>query len=213
MAYNGYKAALKASGAPVTLTDAATTKLSGAGITANTQYQITNSAQRILAPLDTVTVKVDGSVVAASAYTLDRLQGTVIFTVARTTAAVVTISGKYIPTSLIAEAYEFTYTLEGTNEAKHTFASSWEKRWQAGKDFSAELSEWYDPNITLFKTALDNGDIMVLEFIPDNGSGVVDLRAWVLVSSRELSGSAGGLLEEALEFEGTTDIDGRTVSA
>lgn len=212
MAYNGYKAAIKTSGTPVTLTAAATTKLTGAGITVNTQYQITNAAQRILAPFEPVTVLVGGSAVSATLYTLDRLQGKVIFYAARDAGDVITITGKYLPMSMIAEAYEFTYTLEGSNEAKPTFASSWEKRWQASKDFSAELSEWYDTSFNTFKSALDTGNIMVLEFIPDNGLGTVDLRAWVLVGSQEVSGSAGGLLEEAIEFNGTTDNEGRTVS-
>jgi hypothetical protein len=212
MAYSGYKAAVRASSTPVTLTDAATTKLSGTGITANTQYQITNQSQRILAPFEDITVSVDDSVVSESLYTLDRLAGKVTFKTARGSTAQVTISGKYLPTSLVSEAYEFTYTLEGTNEDKATFASAWVKKFQAGKDFSAELSQWFDTDITLFKEALDSGNTMVVEFIPVNSSGVVDLRAWVLVGSRELSGSAGGLLEEAIEFNGTTDKDGRTVS-
>jgi hypothetical protein len=212
MAYNGYKAALRASGDPITLTDAATTKLSGTGIDSNTQYQITNVNQQILAPFEDITVEVNGVIANPSTYSLNRLLGKVTFHSPNDSGDEVTITGKYIPTSLVAEAYEFTYTLEGSNEAKHTFASSWEKRWQAGKDFTAELSQWYDVNFSAFNDAITSSKVLVIEFFPTGVSGEVDLRAWVLVGSQEISGSAGGLLEESIEFEGTTDNDGRTVA-
>lgn len=217
MASIGYKALVKASGTAISLSNAGTTKLSGAGITANTQYQITNPVNQVLDPEFPVTVQVDAdgggagtyATVSATTYTVNRLTGTIIFNTAQPAAATVQVSGRYLPISTVAEASEFTYTIEADNQANPVFTTPWQRRKQGLKDFSAELSQWYSPSNKLFYDCIQDGRTLMLEFWVNN---TLDLRGWVKTSSDEVSGSADGMMEEAIEFEGTTDNEGRMIS-
>ncbi|WP_180954823.1 hypothetical protein [Bacillus sp. V3-13] len=52
----------------------------------------------------------------------------------------------------------------------------------------------------------------MLQFVTDDSAGVPDLTLWAVISSNEVSGDVESILEEAVEFEGTTDLDGRMFS-
>ncbi len=208
MAYAGHKCKVKISGSALTLTDAATST------TDDITFQITDAARRVLDPKADITVEVDpeadGTFVVAdpSTYTLNRLNGSVTFDTAQTGANVI-ISGYYLPLLDVAEAYEFTYSLEGNNEAANRFQSEWQRREQTLKDITAELAAWHDVNVDVFYDALNTGNLMVLEFYVND---VLDLRAWCISASDEIASAADGLIEESLEFEGSTDKEGRVVS-
>lgn len=212
MAYAGHKCKVRVSGSPLTLTDAPTTEL-----TEGLVYQITDTTKRVLDPKAVITVKVDAdgggagapTTASASTYTLNRLSGTVTFNSAQAAAATVTISGSYLPMSDVAEAYEFSYSLEGDNQDSTRFQDKYIRRQQGQKDVSAELSAWHNALVKLFTDALQSGSVLVMEFFVNN---VLDMKAWMIPASDEVSGAADGLLEESIEFEGTTDNDGRMVS-
>jgi hypothetical protein len=206
MAYAGHKVLVKVTANPVALTNEATTKIAGTTIP-NSEYQITNADKRILPPKEAIIVKKDG-IVVANGFTLNRLDGRVIFAADQGAAAVITVSGNYLPLTQVAEAYEFTYTIEADNQEKPVFGDQWNKRLQALKDLSVELSQWNDVNFTLFRDALEAEETLVMEFLIEDQ---LDLRCWVLGSTDEVSASADALVEQSLEFEGTTDNEGRTL--
>ena len=201
MVYAGHKCKVRVSGSPLTLTDEATSTAD------DLTFQITDAAKRVLDPTADITVNVDGVAADPSTYKLNRLDGSVTFKTAQT-GATVTISGQYLPLSDVAEAHEFSYALEANNEDVSTFQSDYVKKEQTTKDFTAELAAWHDVNVDVFVEAIRGGRIMVLEFYVN---GVLDIRAWCLAASDEIESSADGLVEESIEFEGTTDKEERMI--
>lgn len=200
MATAGRKAKVRVSGSPLTLTDQATSTSD------DLTFTITAPTKRVLAPEADITVEVDGVAADPANYDLNRLQGKVTFDSAQTGAAV-TITGKYLPLSNAAEAYEFSYTLEADNQTAPVFQSDWQRRIQAKIDFTASLSQYYADKTFIQK--LIDGNIVIVEFYIN---GNLDIKAWSILSSGEPSASADGLVEEAIEFEGTTDKEERAVS-
>lgn len=201
MAYAGHKCLVKVSGSPLDLLDAATST------TDDKIYQITNAANRILAPDEDVLVEVDG-VATSEAYVINRLNGSVEFETADALRGAVTISGKYLALTTAAEAHEFNYAIEANNETVPKFQKAWVNRQQTTKDLTAELSAWHDVEETIFFDALMSGKTMVFEFFVNE---VLDLRAWCIPASNEIESAADGLVEESIEFEGTTDKEKRMI--
>lgn len=212
MAIAGRKAAIKASGAAVAFTNEATTT------TDHITYQIANPARRVLDPKASITVKVDAdgagggtaTVADPSTYTIDRLFGKIIFKTAQAEGAVVTVDGSYLPMSTVAEAYEYSWTLEADNQDISQFGDDYIRRAQGQKDASASLSRWFNMD-NLFSDAIRNGSILVLEFYTE-ASAAPDAKMWALVSSDETSAAVDGMVEESIDFEGTTDNEGRVIS-
>ncbi|PLR79131.1 hypothetical protein CU633_01830 [Bacillus sp. V3-13] len=73
------------------------------------------------------------------------------------------------------------------------------------------MKNWYKSN-SLLTDAILNSATVVLQFVTDDSAGVPDLTLWAVISSNEVSGDVESILEEAVEFEGTTDLDGRMFS-
>lgn len=206
MAYAGRKCQIKLGGAPVALSNAATTADGARKV-----YQITDAAKRVLDPNVVLTIEksTDGTTwSAASGFTVDRLTGKVNFSVAQAVGTQIRVSGSYLPMTAIGEAFEFTYTLEGDNQDVSSFSNDYIKRIQGIKDATASLSRWYVDNT--FYDRLMAGSLCMLEFWI-NGT-TPDLKMWAILASDELSGSVDGVIEESLEFEGSADADGRVVS-
>jgi hypothetical protein len=212
MAIAGRKSLVKIAGTPVSMTAPEPTTELQEGLV----YQITDPAKRILAPFGTVTVQVDadgagtGTPTTAdpSTYTLNRLTGTVTFHSAQPLDATVTIQGDYLTTTTAAESYEYTWTIEADNQDATRFQDSF-VRWEQGLlDVTAELSKWYVDS-SLYDL-LDQDKTLVVEFYSDSSGN--PLRAWMKIASDEVSSSVDGLVEEALELEGTPDADRRVIS-
>jgi hypothetical protein len=212
MAIPGRKSLVKIAGTPITMATPEPTIELQEGLV----YQIADPAKRILSPDGTVTVQVDadgaGTGTPATAdpgtYTLDRLVGTVTFHSAQPTDATVTIQGEYFSPSTVIEAYEYTLTIESDNQDATRFQDSFVRREQGLLDVTAELSKWWS-DTSLFEM-LDQDKTLVVEFYSDSASN--PLRAWMKIASDEVSSSVDGLVEEALEFEGTPDADRRVIS-
>jgi hypothetical protein len=212
MAIAGRKSLVKLAGTPISMASPETTTELTEGI----KYQITDPTKRILAPFSPVSVYVDadgggaGTPTTAdpSTYTLNRLAGTVTFNSAQPADATVTIQGEYLAPSTVAESYEYTWTIEADNQDASAFQDSFVRRKQGLLDVSAELSRWY-VDTSLFDL-LDTDKTFVVEFYSD--SNIAPLRAWMKIASDEVSGAVDGLVEEALELEGTPDADRRVIS-
>jgi len=213
MALAGRKALVKASGAAVAFLDEPTTK-----VTANTVYQITNTAKRVLDRTATITVEVDadgagagGFVVAdPSTYTLNRLTGTVTFSADQGVDAVVRMDGSYLPLTTVAEARSYSYALAGENATDNEFGDSYVTRLQVMKDASGSLSRWYDTS-TYWQDAFTGGTVFVLEFYSDS-TAAYDLKMWAILDTNALSAAFNGLVEQEVAFSGTVDSDNRMVT-
>ncbi|WP_089973301.1 hypothetical protein [Lihuaxuella thermophila] len=212
MAIAGRKSLVKIAGTPVSMAVPEPTTELQEGI----KYQITDPTKRILAPNAPVTVYVDAdgagagtpTVADPSTYTLNRLTGTVTFDSAQPLDAAITIQGDYLTTATAAESYEYTWTIEADNQDATRFQDSFVRREQGLLDVTAELSKWYVDS-SLYDL-LDQDKILVVEFYSDSASN--PLRAWMKIGSDEIGSAVDGLVEEALELEGTPDADRRVVS-
>jgi|GEM_PF-1237581 len=210
MAIAGRKALVRVSGAPVAISNEATTTDAGRRI-----FTITNAAYRVWDRNAAVSVtrSPDGTTftaVPATEYTVNRLAGTVTFAAAQAAGVQIRVSTSYLPLATAAEAKEFSYTFTGNNLDASTLGSAFVLRQQGQRDITGSLSMWTTADRT-FEDALTADQPVVLEFYNDSGASA-DFRVWALVNSDEISAAVDGLAETAVEWEGTQDAEGRITS-
>ncbi len=202
----GKKALVKVSGAALTLTGEATTD-SGAHLV----YQITNAAHRVLDPTATQTVLENG-VPTAAAYTLNRLNGTVTFAIARGGGVAVTITGFYLPLSTAISGTEWTLTLDGTNADVSEFGDIWVERLPLTKDASGSVKSWRDTVDRTWENALIAGAPIVLALYT-NSTGSPDFLVWVMLNKQQVQAALKSAQSQSIDWEGAADADNRVVSA
>jgi hypothetical protein len=100
----GYVVQLRLGGTPVAMAAEACTFVSGK------TYQITNAAKRIINYLTTLTVFDNAIDKTAFVQSVDYLNGTVTFLASYTVVGPVTVTGQYVPTTVIAKSRSFTLT-------------------------------------------------------------------------------------------------------
>lgn len=214
MAKAGMKALVRVSGAPLSLTNEACAEVAGSGLK---KYRVTDAAKRVLDRTEYIGVQqntdgVNWVGVSAADYTLNRLTGTITFHVARATGTLVRIStGKYLPMATAAECRDFSLSLSGNNVSVASFGTEWEKRLATTKDVSGSLSRWASTD-KYFRDNLTGGKEVVIEFWHDSTLADPDFRIWAVLASDEMSAAIDGAQEEAVEFEGTTDADGNSLT-
>lgn len=208
MALQGRKVVVRVSGAPLTLTNAATTADGG-----RLNYQITNAAQRVLHPTAAMTVQTspDGTTWSAAAdFTLNRLTGTVSFTVARAVGTQIRVSGQYLPLAAVIEGTAATLALRALHVEPNQFGDTFVLRSQNQKDASGTITKWRTTDATFDLSLIVGEPFVVIEYAFD---GVTrDALCWGLLNGTELSGSLTDLQEEAVSWEAFEDADGRVIS-
>lgn len=207
MAQNSNSTTIKTGGTPTTLTQAPTTR-----VTANTVYQVTDPTQRVLDPTTALNVEVDATgggswvTAAVAAYTVDYMFGKVTFAVDQGGAALVRISGKYIPTLAVLEGVEFDVE-DSVNLIESTpFGTNWRTRFaglqEASGSFSvlALLQSDLDPGAGTVKirTMMRAGTYFLLEYRP--GGGVDYWRAWVLLHNGDEKAPLDSRIEGTVKF-------------
>lgn len=143
---------------------------------------------------------------AAADYTLNRLEGKVTYAAADT--RVIYISGNYLPLAEMAAGKEFTLTLSGNNEDTTVFGKNFICRTQTLKDVTMSISGFYLTDD--LKDYIDDDEIVIVELYINRDS-TWHAKLWSRMSSEEISGGVDGVLEEAIELEGTNDEDGNTI--
>jgi len=170
-------------------------------------YSIDDSNKNVWSKNGNIVVK-DGGVVVSGGYSLDRLSGKVIFDSAD--SRVITISGDYLSLGVLGCAYEYDYSIDGDNQESTCFDSEYIGREQGLLDLSVSISKFYDINHFLIDELVSDSDF-VIELFSD-GSSDFDIRCWCKLSSNNPSASVDGLVEESIDFEGCSDVDGRVIS-
>lgn len=202
MALAGKRAQIKVSGVAVVFTDETTST------TDDISYQIDDVLKRVWCRTCTIVVE-DGGVPTVEDYVINRLTGTVTFEVVDATR-VITVTGEYLPMSVAAECFDYSYTIDASNQDSTEFGDEYIDRTQGLLDFSGSLSKFYNIS-NFFVDELLSGTPFVVEFF-SNSSVSADIKAWVLIASDDISASVDGLVEEGIDIEGTNDADGRAVS-
>ncbi|WP_175074016.1 phage tail tube protein [Terribacillus sp. AE2B 122] len=104
----------------------------------------------------------------------------------------------------IQDLNEVTMPMESDNQDVSTFGSSNVKRLYGLKDTSFELNGFFNPEdaegqLKIRQALVDNSPLFV-QFLPDGTTG---FQQEVKVASYEVSASADGVVELAIELEGT----------
>ena len=203
----GKKALVKVSGTALTLTAEPTTDPG-----AHLVYQITNAAKRVLDPLAAVVVKEDG-VTSVAVWTINRLNGTVTFAVARGPAVVVTVSGSYLPMTTALACTEWTMNLTGQNADVSSYDSlGWVERLPIFKDATGSVKSWRDTVDRTWENALIAGTPIVLALYTNN-AGNPDFLLWVELNKQQVQAALKSAQAQSIDFEGAADADNRVLSA
>lgn len=200
MAYSGRKALIKVGGTAVTMTAEATTVQSGGGITANTQYKITNVTKQIIDINSAITVLVS-AVPVTTGFTVDTLNGTVIFDTS--SVRTVTVTGKYVPTSTAAECHEYSLTINGETIDVTKFGDDYVRKIQGMKSAEGSLSSWFNVD-RYFSTALLSGLPVVIEIYPQDTLNPD--RVWGVLTGEEISSAVEGAVDASVSFESTNKM-------
>lgn len=146
---------IKISGSALTLTNAAVTNID------NQSYQITDTAKQVLDLATSVTVKVGGST-TTEAYTMNYLNGKVIFATVNAGRGTVTITGKYLPLTVAAYAHTSSSNMACEMKDVTPFGVTHKKRMAGLKSASGTLSQ-FNVADTIYSAALVAGLPIVIE--------------------------------------------------
>lgn len=207
----GKRALVKVSGTPVAFTSEATTD-SGDHQT----YQITDPLKRVWDRATALVVKVGGTVTGES-YTFNRLTGKVTFASVNAGRAAVTLTGAYIPLSVAVGGKSFSIqiavnTLDDSDFDGVNTASGFATKQIGTKDVSGSVSKWAATTDTYFRSALLQGDPVVIEFFSDRTASTPTFTCWALIDKDSLSAPQDGLIEDSITFTGAADDQGVVVA-
>lgn len=209
----GRRAVVKVSGAPVVITNEATTNLGD-----DKTYRITNAAKRVLDPYAAVTVKIGGSAMApngADPWKLNRLTGTVTFAAANGSRGSVTVDGSYLPLATVVRCRSYAWNISASNADDTDFDTAWTdngftRRVQTLKDMSGTLSGKWSTDLSL-TNALLNATFVVLEFFTDRGAAR-DVICWAQLSKQDVGAAVDSINEYSVEFQSAGDADGNVAA-
>lgn len=216
----GYLVTVKAGGPSTAASQMATTK-----IVANTVYQITDAARRILDPNVAVVVEVDAdgagaggfATAAADTYTVDYMVGKITFNADQGVDAVVVVTANYLSPVAIGEAKSAEITLEQQVEDASTFpesADGYRRKKTTLKSCSGSITSLkvlqtdHDggAGTTKFTDAFINGTSLLIEVGFPGASAEDDrfFRAWALLETLAENFTPEGLYEGSVNWVSTT---------
>lgn len=155
-------AVIHGSGASVALASGASTTFTNEATTANaarTIYSITDQAKRYWDDTATLTVQkstdAGATWTAATGYTAQYPGGAITFTSAQAVGTLVRVSGKYLTTTTIGQAYEWSLDLALDTTDTSAFGDTWRAFTPSQRGASASLTAWWLDDAAL--TLLTNG--------------------------------------------------------
>jgi len=166
----------------------------------NTNYQITNTAKRIM-DINTPLVVKDSGVITVENHIVNYLTGTVSFDTADA-GRVITLDGAYLTPSAIATAN--SYTFAGTADALDNtpFNVSF-KTFQAGlRSGTINLGRFHVSD-DLFIDALLDGNMKIIKIIFDSTHSIL---AYGVLTSDSIDSSVSALINESVSYQITNNI-------
>ncbi len=195
----GYNAILKKGGTPTTMTGEAVT------LVATRIYQITNTAKRVISYLDAFTVLDGVTDVTAQVLTIDYLIGKITFKNTYTVVGTITVTGKYVPLSVIAKAKSWSLTQSCAPTDGSCYddaqANSGHRTFSAGLNtVGLQIGAIYYAT-TAWLTTLKSRGIVYVEIDTDaTGAGATVFRGFFKIASQGRSGNQGALEEETIQL-------------
>lgn len=194
----GKIALIRVPGTPTAFTNEAVT-------TADDQtYQITDITKRVFVSGVPLVVTVNGVTQSTTLYTVDPLRGRVTFTTS-TPRTNVRFAGSYYPMSLAAKCRSISISMTKATLDNTGFEDSgWITRLVGMPDVTGSLSRRWQVN-AYFHDALVNAAFVVIEFYL-NAAVLTspEIICAALLNKKQLSSVIDGLVEEEVEFSGTS---------
>lgn len=209
MALAGKKALIKGSGGSLTFEDETFSTED------NKNYLIDDENKQVWDRTAEIKVYEDGTETTEE-FKVNRLIGSIIFKDEDVGRGTITADGEYLPMQVIAEAFEYNYTLSADNVEKNAFANEYIKREQTILDITGNISRWYELDHYFSDILLEDEGVFFVEFYSfyeEEEAEEPDILAWIKLNTDEISGVVDGLVEENVSFEGTHDIDNRTATS
>lgn len=176
-------------------------------------YTFDNELVEALDPTADITVYEAGTPTTEE-FEVNRLTATITFEEVDANRGNITADIEYLPLSQIAQANEYDYSLSADNADISAFGDEYVEREQTLLDVTGSLSRWFELD-DYFEDLLLDDEILLIEFYSfydEQEENEPDLKAWVLLDTDDISAVVDGVVEQSVDFEGTHDIDNRTVS-
>lgn len=189
----------------VALTAAATTSADGKTF----QVAATSQQGEPFDPLAAFSVATSsGGAVSSTAYTLYRLNGSVVFPTSSANAY--TFTGTYLPTAQVANAHAFDYDISAANQDVTVLGSQWRSRIQTLLDVSGSLQD-YHSTPEFARLVASSSQPVALTFYQASTASF-DARCYGIINGDDISAAVDGVVDGSVGFEGTADLEGRVVT-
>lgn len=191
----GYQANIKQQGVSTTMTAEACTLVSGK------TYQITNATKRVIDYFSPLTVFDNSIDQTAQVASIDYLNGLVTFATGYTVVGPVTVTGKYLPMTTIANGRQFTLTQTSAEIDQTVYENArtnggWRSFGYGLRTVSLAVTGLY--NITNgFSASLAARSPVVVEIAPNNDELTI-CRGYFKFQDHTQQGNVGALEEELL---------------
>lgn len=203
--FAGYVAEIKKAGTPTTMTDEATSLVSGK------TYQIDDVTRRVIDRSATVIIEDNTSPVAASNIeSVDYLFGRVTFVAGYSVVGSVTITGDYMPITAVGKAntYNLTMTAESIDETDFTTAqgNNGTRVFIPGlRTVALELGGIFDINENSKADLIARNELII--DIDPAGDGSALARGFFKLATSAQAGAVGALEDETLNFTLTVPLE------
>ena len=184
-----------ASGSGTSFTAEACSLVSG------TTYQIDATSKRYWDPTATFTVYDGATPLAASAYQL--VYGTGKIILAAAPAGAVTVTGKYLSITQVAQGTEWTLNLGTDLAASETFGDSWKEHTATVKRGSVTFKRLYNADGVFFAGTTTT---FLLALYPDFSTSARYVAIGKL-GSQQITVPENGLIEESVSFDTSGVVD------
>jgi hypothetical protein len=136
-----------------------------------------------------------------TAYTLNKVIGTVIYPAA--TARTILVSGSYLTTTTAAECKDYKVTIDSSNIDVTKFQDDWLVKIQGLLSASGSLSRWLTIDTTFYDALIAGLPIVIELYSQDTNNPD---RMFAILNKNEMSAAVAGALEEAVSFESTNKM-------
>lgn len=194
---SGYSITLRETGTPTAMTAEALSLVSGK------TYQITANAKRIIDYTNSLNVFDNGVDQTANVQSIDYLTGKVTFKSTYTVNGPVTITGRYVPTVVIAGGRSTTITQQAAEIDQSSYETvqannGWRTFIQGLRTVSLEVGGFYNP-ATDEAVKLASRALLVIDISPDASPDTL-CRGFFKRMSTGQSGNVGALEEKTVSF-------------
>ena len=200
----GYLAAISITGTATTMTGEAMADISGG---ANTSFQITDTAKRVVDPATAIVINdLNTGGAWAGTFTINYLTGTV--TLSGAAVGGITITGKFLPVRQIAQAYELDVSLTRNLVETSLLGTEHTQRTSTLGDISGSVT-CYDTGLEQYTdvslaSVLQSGVSKVMEINWNGGTNY--LKFFAKLESVDASASVDGVQTATASFS----MDGQT---